>query len=371
MSSEAGPFSSSLLGAGRELEPAIPAHLRVPRTLPLHAPPGFVPAHPSFSARFSPKVEGLTIAYYGLQSAAGAGELDEALARILAAFTRADGPLFWDVANHIDDQRCRNRIVAAYWRDEAANRRWEQQLGPDWWFRGFDANGPLGSFREVIRPSLRDTETTFSHRHPEGYAKIADAMSGETDTHEYWGSARDRIPRTQTDELSPQGRPAASTSVGPDTRGRLVEVAPHENLCLLRSGQDWSDTGDAERAFYLGQVKPLLDAGMEELNRDGARLGCYFNRYLQLTAERSYSLSAWHSLAELEAWVKADTHLRIWAAGIKHYKRAGRDARLRLYHELAVLPAANQSYAYFNCHRRTGMLNALSYGGAGVGLARL
>lgn len=350
------------MGAGRELEPAIPAHLRVPRTLPLHAPEGFVPVHSSFSARFSPKVESLTIGYIGLQSAEDAGEIDEVLARTLAAFARADGPLFWDVASHVDDQGYRNRVVAAYWRDEAANRRWEQQLGPDWWYRGLDPKGQLGSFREVIRPSLSDTETTFSHRHPEGYARIADAMSGDTDTHEYWGSARDRIPRAQTDELPPQGQPAASSACADtDTLGRLVEVTPHENLCLLRSGQDWSETEEAERAFYLGQVKPLLEAGMDELNLDGVRLGCYFNRYLQLTEGRSYSLSAWHSLADLEAWVKADTHLRIWAAGIKHYKRAGPEARLRLYHELAVLPAANQTYAYFNCHRRTGMLNALGH----------
>ena len=135
----------------------------------------------------------------------------------------------------------------------------------------------------------------------------------------------------------------------------------------LRFGQDWSETEGAERSFYLNKVKPHLDAGMNELNGVGVVQGCYFNRYMQLRGdqglvEKTYSLSAWHSLNDLERWVRADTHLAIWGAGIKHYKQAGDDAKLRLYHEMAVLKAADQSFAYFNCHRRTGMLNALAFG---------
>ena len=350
------------------LEPAIPSHLRVPRTLPLHAPQGFVPAHASYSARFRPEITGLTIAYFGLQSAIPEAGDQGLFARILAALARADGPLFWDVASQVDDQGYANRVVAAYWRDQTQTRRWEEQLGADWWYRGLDPTGPIGAFREVFLPSVRDAETTFSHRHPEGFARIADAMSGKTDTHEYWGSARDRIPRAQTDDLTPNGQPGlASATAGDETLGRLVVVTPHDNICLLRSGQDWSETHGEERDLYLDHVKPYLDAGMDELSREGLPFGCYFNRYLRLEepgrTERTYSLSAWHSLAALEAWVKADTHLKIWGAGIKHYKRAGEAARLRLYHELAVLRAEDQSFAYFNCHRRTGMLNAVAHAG--------
>lgn len=351
-------------GADREqLEPAIPEHLRVERTHPLNAPKDFVPKHPSYSARFRPEISRLTIAYYGVQSARSNPERKRALSKITTAFASSYGPLFWDQANYIDGQGCRNDVLAAYWNDDATFKRWDGALGDGWWYDSLSATGSIGAFREILRPSVWDVETTFSHPHPEGLGMIAHAMSGNTDTHEYWGSARDRIPRAQTDLLAARGRPNTPSAVGnADTFGHLVAVCPHENLCLLRSGQDWSETEGTEREFYLTQVKPYLDVGMEELVTQGLNLGCYFNRYVLIedgsNNERSYSMSAWDSLAALEDWVKADTHLKIWAAGIKHYKRVGDAARLRLYHELTVLKAKDQSFAYFNCHPRTGMLAA-------------
>jgi aldoxime dehydratase len=347
----------------KRLEPAIPAHLRVPRTQPLHAPPGFTPVHASYSARFLQEMERVVIGYYGVQSPADDAGAEAAFERVKVALGAADGPTFWDVAFQMDVHGYANRLVAAYWTDGEAYRRWDERLGDDWWYRSLDAEGKIGAYREILQPSVWDAETTFSHPHADGLAKVADAMSGETDTHEYWGSARDRIARAQTDALEPRGWPSVhGLSTGQATMGRLITVTPHDNLCLLRSGQDWSDTEGPERAFYLTHVKPLLDAGMDELVKEGRTFGCYFNRYLTIEDgsrnERSYSMSAWHSLAALEAWVKADTHLKIWGAGIKHYKRAGNASRLRLYHELAVLKAEDQSFSYFNCHEHTGMLAA-------------
>lgn len=347
------------------LEPAIPSHLRIPRTRPLSAPSGFVPQHASYSARFQPSVMGLVIAYYGVQyPQAGAQGSEQALARVKSSLAEEDGPSHWDLGSYRDTQGFLNSIVAAYWTDRAAHERWEARLGDDWWYRALDPGGQVGAFREIYRPSIGDTETTFSHPQPEGFANIAGAMSGKTDTHEYWGSARDRIPRAQTDALAPRGTPLRHADAsGGDSSRRVIVVAPHDNLCLLRSGQDWSETEGSERKFYLETVLPRLEAGMEELTTDGLRLGCYFNRYLRLAGtggpvEQAYSLSAWHSLEELETWVRSDTHLAIWAAGIQHYKRCGETARLRLYHEMAVLRAMDQSFAYFNCHSQTGMLRS-------------
>ncbi len=50
-------------------------------------------------------------------------------------------------------------------------------------------------------------------------------------------------------------------------------VILHQNACLIRSGQDITDTGDTERAFYLEQVEPVLQAGMEFLRDEGAVIG--------------------------------------------------------------------------------------------------
>lgn len=347
-----------------QLEPAIPPHLQAPRTRPLAAPEGFAPTTPSYSARFSREVTSLPMAFFGVQFGKASPESVRAIALQQEGLEGAFGPAFWDRAEYVDERGCTNSVVVGYWDSRETYDRWCASLAPDWWRAGASLDGELGFFRECYTPSISDTETTFSHPHPEGYAKIAHAMSGITDTHGYWGSARDRIPRAQTDDLASCGAPRAELSGGNDTLRRHVIVTPHDNLCLLRSGQDWSDTSAEERSFYLELVKPKLDEGMEFIRDQGGKVGCYFNRYMTLlTPEgadgKTYSLSAWQSLSELEAWVKTDSHLAIFAAGTRHY-RTFKDARLRLYHEMSVIRAADQSFEYFNCHDRTGMLNALN-----------
>jgi branched-chain amino acid transport system permease protein len=346
------------------LEPAIPSHLRVSRTRPLAAPNGFVPATPSYSARFSPKVTALPMAFLGVQFGAASPESARAIALHQQGFAKPFGPSVWDRAEYVDERGYTNSILVGYWDDQQTYECWSASLPEDWWRAGASLDGELGFFRECYTPSVADTETTFSHPHPEGYATIAPAMSGMTDTHGYWGSARDRIPRAQTDDLEPHGAPTAALAGSTDTLRRHIVVMPHDNLCLLRSGQDWTDTDVEERRFYLDSVKPKLDAGMEFIRDEGGKVGCCFNRYMTLLApagplDKTYSLSAWRSLGELEAWVKTDSHLAIFAAGTRHY-RTFKDARLRLYHEMSVIRAEDQSFEYYNCHDRTGMLNALN-----------
>jgi aldoxime dehydratase len=305
--------------------------------------------------------------YLGVQFKEGAARADAAIANLKSGIAAHAGPETWDTARFVDDLGYTNVVLVGYWSSQRIYESWNKALPEGWWHYSLAADGDVGAVREAYTPSVVDTETTFSHPRPEGYSRLADRMSGKTDTHEYWGSARDRIPRAQTDALVPTGRPESGTlRPGEDTLGGKVVVAPHDNLCLLRSGQDWSETEGTERTFYLERVKPLLDKGMAEICNDGRRLGCYFNRYVTIQdddgpVEKSYSLSAWHSLGDLESWVKADTHLAIWGAGIKHFKLAGDEAaKLRLYHEMMVLKAEDQSFSYFNCHRRTGMLCAIA-----------
>jgi len=46
----------------------------------------------------------------------------------------------------------------------------------------------------------------------------------------------------------------------------------------------------------------------------------------------------------------------IFGAAMKYLGTLGPAARLRLYHEVTVAAADEQSFEYFNCHRGTGML---------------
>jgi len=347
------------------LEPAIPQHLRLKRSQPLQAPADFKPRHASYSARFKEHVVCLPMLYLGVQYRRNRSQAYGAFLDICGNFDHDDGPCHWDTAWYEDEAGYGNFVAAAYWDDRLQHDFWKNGVSESWWYKRHDLAGELGFFLEAYTPSIMDTETTFSHPYPEGYAIIADRMSGRTDTHEYWGSARDRLPRSQTDPLLARSIPEIASDLdGRQTLGRHVRIKPHENLCLLRSGQDWSETGRIERAFYFDKVKPYLDKGMMEIRDKGAPVGCFFNRYMTLfeherDLEKSYSLSAWHSLAELEAWVQAETHLAIWGAGIRHYNKAGDHAKLRLYHEMFVLRVEDQAFEYFNCNANTGMLNAI------------
>lgn len=349
------------------LEAAIPPHLKLDRSTHTAAPPGFTPTTPSYSARFDPSVSVTPLIFVGIQYRRESTATRAALESLIRSIERAHGPVFWDRAEFVDGLGYTNLVLACYWRSRTSFRLWQLSLPDDWWHVGAEQSGPIGYFCEIYLPGVEDTETTFSHPVAEGYAKIADRFSGETDSHEYWGSARERIPRAQRDQLMPGGEPTAK-GPGPmpiDTRGHFITVQPHDNLVLLRSGQDWSDTTSEERAFYIEQVKPLLEAGMVEISESGRLHGCYFNRYMMIRVpdgppfQKTYSLSAWRSLTDLETWCRANTHLAIFAAGVKHYRQAGSEAKLRLYHEVIVVRASDQEFTYLNCHNETGMLNAI------------
>ena len=128
--------------------------------------------------------------------------------------------------------------------------------------------------------------------------------------HAYWGGMRDRIPLSQTDELAPAGSPDIVRD------GKRSRVKPHENICLIRSGQDWSDTEASERKMYLDDLEPVLRAGMEFLRDDGLAIGCFANRYMTVldrdgrATEKSYGMSWWKSLAALERWAEFSSDTR-------------------------------------------------------------
>jgi aldoxime dehydratase len=347
-----------------KLEPAIPQHLRTKRTQPLRTSEDFVPASTSYSSRFKPSVTTLPFVYFGIQYTDKNAEVETLADRLKQGFSKPNGPAHWDRATYIDEAGYTNKVIAAYWKDKEMFKAWQNGQAVNWWCEGIDMNGPIGLFREAYTPGVEDTETTFSHTHPEGYSHLADHWSEPTDTHDYWGSARDRMARSQTDPFEPAGQPSATLEPGKDSLGKHVRVTPHENLCLLRSGQDWTQTEGTERAFYLEKVEPTLRKGMMEIRNEGLSKGCYYNRYMTVTTEdgepieKTYSVSGWHSISEIEQWVQKATHLAIYNVGVKHYQRMDGKAKLRLYHEMFVIRAADQHYEYVNCHAQTGMLKA-------------
>jgi aldoxime dehydratase len=149
-------------------------------------------------------------------------------------------------------------------------------------------------------------------------------------------------------------------------------VRGQDNLCLIRSGQDWSDTDGGERRMYLDEVEPVLRAGMDFLRDEGRTAGCYANRYMRVIDDRgdpldkSFGMSWWRSLADLDRWAKDHpTHKAIFGQAMKYLSTMGPAARLRLYHEVTVAAADDQHFEYLGCHPGTGLLRVLPAAVAG------
>jgi aldoxime dehydratase len=341
------------------MESAIPHHLQTARSRHRRVGEDYSPPYPSFVARHKPAISHVAMAYFGLQYR---GDPPAAATRLLAAiaarFSDGDGPSHWDRAHYVDQAGFSNVVSVAYWDDIARFDAWFAPAREAW--TGQSADG-VGRFIEVLRPSVARYETLFSSPdRAEGVAVIADGMSGEVQEHAYWGGMRDRIPLSQTSEMVPGGKPSL---VGDGARLRVIA---HDNLCLIRSGQDWSDTETSERKMYLEDVEPVLREGMDFLRDQGASIGCYANRYMQVLGkdgapvEKSYGQSWWRGLSALERWAESHpTHVRIFGAAMKYLSTLGPSAKLRLYHEVTVAAADEQFFEYADCHPRTGMLAAV------------
>jgi len=344
------------------MESAIPPHLQVKRTRHRRVPDDYQPPYPAFVARHRPAVERVVMAYFGLQyrgdpPAAHATALDWTT----KTFAAASGPKHWDRAQYVDEAGYTNLLSVAYWDDQNSFDSWFSPAREAWTGAKNNFAG-LGTFIEVLSPSINDYETLFSSLgRPEGIAVLANSLSGEVMEHAYWGGMRDRIPKSQTNDMAPAGGPSILRD------GDRVRVKPYDNICLIRSGQDWSDTEAGERKMYLDDVEPVLRASMEFLRDEGRSVNCFANRYMTVLdqtgrpMEKSYGMSWWKSLAALERWSESHpTHVRIFGAAMKYLSSLGPSAKLRLYHEVTVARTADQFFEYRSCHDRTGMLKAVT-----------
>lgn len=343
------------------MESAIPDHLKTARTRHPRVGDDYVPPYPAFVARHKPRVTRVVMAYFGLQFRAADEHLTvEPLERTAAAFKADNGPGHWDRARYTDEAGYETIITIAYWDDTARFDAWFASHGAAW--SGEEKSiVSLGFFTEILRPSITRYETLFSSAgRMEGIAVVADGLSDMVQEHAYWGGMRDRIPLSQTSDMAATGAPQVTE------RNGYRRIVPHENLCLIRSGQDWSDTDESELRLYLEDVEPVLRAGMDFLRDEGLSCGCFANRYMRVVGsdgkpvEKSFGMSWWKSLSALERWAESHpTHVAIFGAAMKYLMALGPSAKLRLYHEVTVAAADEQFFEYRNCHPKTGMLRAV------------
>ncbi|KAH6612047.1 heme-containing dehydratase protein [Boeremia exigua] len=359
------------------LESAIPLHLQKPRKCPMSMPPSYKPPFPSYCARFPTSMSNLVMAIIGAQYSSKTKFDDTGIAKIRSFVTMsacATLPSFWESTSVTDKRGSYNIAIIAYWPTSSTFQSWKSDSGFDtWWQSNEREKDGHGWFQEVLFPSVDRFETVFSNNEiPEGAANMREKISGEIGEHGYWGSMRDRLPAAQDDRLEGEQWTGPTTndtanSTQSHENSRRVRVPGKKNLCVIRSGQDWSATLPAERKLYLETMHPVLVKGMTFLRDEGKEIGCYANNLwdvidsstYEANLEKTYGLGFFDDLSSLEQWSKShQTHIDIFGGFLMYAKKLNNVLSLRLFHEIYVLEEKDQSFEYVGCHKDTGMLNA-------------
>lgn len=354
------------------LEPAIPQHLQKPRTCPVSTPPNYTPPFPSYCARFPNSMSDLVMASIGAQYPSKDAFSSSAIENLKSFMTTPHSsslPSFWETTSVIDKRGFYNISIIAYWPSSTDFESWKADSGFEAWWQSTDreADGH-GWFLEVFMPPIDRFETVFSNSEvPEGAANMREKISGEIGEHGYWGSMRDRLPAAQ-DDLLEGTQSSYSVQQDRNSDSKRIRVPGKNNLCVIRSGQNWSTTLPFERELYLETMHPVLIRGMDFLRDQGKSIGCYANNLWDIVdsatyeanREKTYGLGFFDDLGSLERWSKShQTHVNIFGGFLRYAKKLDNVLSLQLYHEVYVLEEGQQFFEYVGCHGETGMLNAL------------
>ena len=349
------------------MESAIPPHLRCPRTRLKRSADDYQPPVPAWTARGDIAIEQVVMGYYGVQWRPG----EEA--RAAAASATIDGQLenalgasAVERARYTDPQGYENQVHIVYWTNVDDYRHFaENQAVEAWWRSSERESDSVGVFREVFSPRITHMETLYNA--PDYLVGAGSALGRHSDSdvqeHAYWGGMRDRMPISQTDPLAVSG----TVSAHPDATPARVRVVGHDNIAVIRSGQDWTKTSGTERDLFLSKMVPTLRAGMDFLSTQGLDIGCYTNRLMQnvdatgTLLDRAFGLGYWRSLEDMEAWAEHHpTHVAIFEGFMNIAQALKGQFDLRLYHEVCVVKSDQQLLEYIGCHGKTGLMAAIA-----------
>ncbi|KAF3491618.1 phenylacetaldoxime dehydratase [Arthroderma uncinatum] len=355
------------------LEASIPPNLVQERTRPVSTPANHEPPFPAYTSRFPEHTKDLVMAIIGAQYASAADNDGAAISKILEFIKSspdiATRPSFWELISVTDPGGSYNLAAIAYWPSRESYEKWGVASGfSEWWERLDVESERHGWFLEEFSPTIDRLETVFSGNEIlEGAAHMQEKWSGPIQEHVYWGSMRDRFPVAQTDAITGDTSHNVANKAGVTLR-RRIRVPGKQNLAIIRSGQDWSNTYPEERKLYLGTMHPVLTKGMDFLRDHGEDVGCYSCRLMDVVdtdtfkadKDRTFGLAYFNDLSSLEGWSKQHkTHLAIFGGFLQYAKKLENNISLRLFHEVLVLKPEQQFFEYLGCHENFGMLVSL------------
>ena len=322
-------------------------------------PPGFVPPHPAWQATWIDSSDPLVAGYFGIQ--ADAPDLLDRWAR--TALTGNDAPFATEQGAYRDQRGIENHLYIGYWRYSSYHDWWAKEANRGWWRDEERQAEGVGYWREIITMPFDRFETLHSTDSPHGISVSAEGMEGPVEEHAYPGAMRDRIPRSAVDSLrNPDLR---DTPIRSDVQcgGKRVLVTPPQDMCVIRSGQNWSLCDEREKDWYLEKLHPVLLEGMRFLRDNPVETNCYSLRFVNKTdgswgsIDESFGLGYSTDVYAFENWAKSHpTHVAIFDRFLEMVDEFGEGMKLRLWHEVTALPGENCAFEYIACHPETGLL---------------
>ena len=328
----------------------------------INMPKDWEPPYPSWSAEFTPQVHAVVIGYFAAQYIEGnIGEFRKWMQSVVSI---DDGPLHYEQATFIDKEGYANHVYICYWTNPINYLIWSGS--PEvkvWWDNPARQNETAGYWREVIFAPLERLETLFSSEDAAGMATLANGFSGPVREHGYWGGMRDRMPASAHNGFPGTAGEELAYLPLVESRRKRIRITPSENICLIRSAQNWTQCKDGELDLYQNDVHPVLTEGMNFIRDNPLDTGCISCRFMgELNGSgekqsKTFGMAYFLTMAHLEAWVRSHpTHLAIFRSFHRMVQQLDFQLDLKLWHEVTVLPRGPHVFEYVNCHEKTGLL---------------
>ena len=319
-------------------------------------PEGWVAPAPAWSNEWANENDPIVAGYFAVQGG-DTGALDAWAAEALFG---DDAPQQVEQGHFVDASGVDNHLYIAYWRLSQYGGWWQQHRG--WWEDKARENEPAAYWREILSMPLERTETLHSTPGLHGASLLAEETVGPIEEHGYAGGMRDRVPVSTTVDLR-QTVPIDATLEPHARNGKRVLIAPPLNMCIIRSGQNWSNCQGDEESFYLETLQPVLKEGMRFLRDNPVETHCYSMRYVTKTdrhwqpLNESFGLGYATDIFAFEDWARSHpTHLAIFNNFIVMAGRFGENIQLQLWHEVSALDGKHCEFEYIGCNSTTGLL---------------
>lgn len=326
-------------------------------------PPEWEPPVPAWSAKIEPDCTEVVVGYIGVQIHQ---DSDEKATKFHSWYTEMmsteNAPIHTERGRVTDSANYINDFYISYWNSKEEYEKWRSSTAySNWWNDEARTNEGLGYWSEPMIVPTERFETLFSSEDKAGAAVIFNEYKGPIKEHNYFGGMRDRFPIAEVNLLVGNQEELKEESVI-DSIGKRVHLKTPENLAIIRSAQNLTQSSKEEKRRYDDEVYPHLIAGMEFISSNPQETGCCSSRFseeLTLSGEvtnKTFGFAYFLTLGHLEKWSKTHpTHLKIFHSFLEMMQTMEQPVDIKLWHEVSVLPEG-QTFEYINCHPKTGLL---------------